>query len=95
MKRWFEYAIRVGRKEKTNESKKHGFDFVDAWRVLENTESITMHDVKHSQIEQRMITIGMIDDVVCAVVIHTERNGNIRIISFRHANKKEEALLWQ
>lgn len=82
------------KKRETN-IKKHGFDFVDAWRVLENTESITMHDVKHSQTECRMITIGMIDDTVCAVVIHTERNGNIRIISFRHANKKEEALLWQ
>lgn len=83
--------------EKKRESnlKKHGFDFADAWRVLESSESISIDDVKHSQTETRIITIGMIDEVVCVVIVHTNRNGNIRIISFRHANKKEEALLWQ
>lgn len=74
---------------------KHGFDFADAWRVLEGDIKLTIQDIKHSQTECRMMTIGMYDDITCVVIIHTDRNGVTRIISFRHANKKEEALLWQ
>jgi len=81
-------------KRQTN-LKKHGFDFADAWIVLENEMSVTIDDAKHSQVEHRMMTIGLYDNITCVVIIHTDRNGKIRIISFRHANKKEEALLWQ
>ena len=60
---------------------KHGFDFIDAWEVLENPNSITMKDVKHSKNEYRRRTIGLFRRRVCVVIIHTNRNGDIiRII---------------
>ena len=75
---------------------KHGFDFAFANLVLEDPRSLTLDDIKHSTPdEKRMMTIGFFKDTVCVVVIHTARDKRIRIISFRHANKKEEAMLWQ
>ena len=74
---------------------KHGLDFAVAWKVLENENSRTYEDVKHSQNESRQMTIGPLDDVCVVIVIHTDRHGIIRIISFRRANKKERTKLWQ
>ncbi len=42
--------------------------------------------------EQREHIVGKILDVVIALVVFTERNGNIRIISARRASKKERIL---
>ena len=68
---------------------KHKLDFSRAADVIESDDSITIDDVKHSLLERRYITIGYVDGILCTVVIHTRRNINIRIISFRPANKKE------
>jgi hypothetical protein len=76
--------------------RKHGFDFIVAGCILEDPRSVTVDDVKHSTMtEKRLMTIGLYKEVVCVVIIHTNRNGIVRIISFRHANRKEEMLLWQ
>ena len=42
--------------------------------------------------EQREYIVGKVLDVVIALVVFTERNGNIRIISARRASKKERIL---
>ena len=68
---------------------KHGLDFAEAGKVIENPESITTDDVKHSLFECRRLTIGYLDNILCTAVIHTKRNLKIRIISFRPASKKE------
>lgn len=42
--------------------------------------------------ERKERIVGKILDVVIALVVFTERNGNIRIISARRASKKERIL---
>ncbi len=79
-------------KRKSN-LEKHGLDFADAWMVFQSERKITFEDVKHSQQERRQITLGYVDDIICLVVVHTDRSGITRIISFRMANKKERRLL--
>ena len=75
---------------------KHGLDFNVAGYVLEDKRSKTIIDVKHStESETRMMTIGLYKNTMCVIIIHTTRDDKIRIISFRHAHKKEEAQLWQ
>lgn len=44
--------------------------------------------------EQREHLVGQILDVVIVLVVFTERNDNIRIISARRANKKERILYY-
>ncbi len=42
--------------------------------------------------EKREHIIGKVLDIILLLVVYTERNGNIRIISARKANKKEKVL---
>lgn len=72
---------------------KHGLDFADVWMVFESPRRLTVEDIKHSGQERRQITFGYVNDVLCLVVVHTDRNGITRIISFRVANKKERRFL--
>jgi uncharacterized DUF497 family protein len=83
------------KKRKSNLAK-HRLDFADAWKILESNDAITLKDPKHSQSELRFLTIGYFRDELCVVaVVHTARQKKTRIISFRHANKKERKILWQ
>lgn len=41
--------------------------------------------------EQRMEIVGKVLNVIILMVVYTERNGNIRIISARPASKKERS----
>jgi uncharacterized DUF497 family protein len=51
--------------------------------------SITIPDPAHSQIETRFIILRRSHQGKLLVVIHTERGDNIRIISARHAGRRE------
>lgn len=53
---WYE------QKEKTN-IKKHGLDFETATRVFNDENRLEWYDEKHSEYEDRYITIGLIDDM--------------------------------
>jgi len=68
---------------------KHGFDFVDVWRVFEDPNRITFNDDRKDYKEKRVITIGKVKEMITASVCYTKRNGNTRIISFRPASRKE------
>lgn len=46
-------------------------------------------DPLHSNDEKRLVLIGMSYNNRILVVVHTEKGGNIRIISARKATKKE------
>jgi hypothetical protein len=70
--------------------KKHGFDFVDAGELF-NGYTVTMEDDRFHYNEQRFFTLGTIKGRV-AVVVHTERNDKIRIISMRKATKYEQKI---
>lgn len=70
--------------------KKHGIDFETAARVFGDENRLEFYDEVHSENEDRYITIGMIDEVAYIVmVVYTEREEAIRLISARKATKQE------
>lgn len=80
-------------KENANKIK-HKIDFQRASTIFNDPNSITIFDLKHSQVEERWITIGLDGSNIELVVIHTEKYINndeliIRIISARKATKNE------
>ena len=77
-------------KEKAN-IKKHGLDFSTAALVFGDDNRIEWYDARHSEIEDRYITIGAISGtIIIIVLVYTERSDAIRIISARKANEREE-----
>ena len=77
--------------DKKNEinKRKHGISFETALNVFADENRLEEYDEEHSDQEDRYISIGFVGDVL--VVVHTDREDAIRIISARPANKKEEA----
>ena len=74
---------------------KHKISFESATSVFRDKEAISIADEKHSESEERWLTIGMDEVTRTLVVIHTfisidENNCNIRLISARKATKKEQ-----
>ncbi len=67
---------------------KHGISFERAITIFAGT-IISAPDIRYDYGESREVTIGMMDDCVIIVVVHTDRQGVIRIISARPANRKE------
>ena len=76
------------RKAKTN-FEKHGITFDEASIVFKDTLSLTIEDPLHSYDEERLVLIGMSSKNRLLVVVHTEREESIRIISARKAVKRE------
>lgn len=77
-------------KEKINIIK-HGIDFSTAALVFGDHNRIEKYDEKHSIDEDRYITIGQINNIaVVVVVVYTEREPAIRIISARLATNREK-----
>jgi uncharacterized protein len=68
--------------------KKHGIWFEETVTIFDNTV-ITAQDNRKNYGEDRFISIGMIADVFIIIVVHTNRNGKLRIISARRANERE------
>ncbi len=78
--------------EKKNKAniKKHKIDFEKASRVFYDDDRLEIWDKKHSESEDRYITIGLIEEIVSVVtVVYTPRNETIRIISARKATNNE------
>ena len=71
---------------------KHGISFEEAKLLFEmpHLRSFTRRD--HGEI--REISIGEIYEILIIVVIHTDRDGIIRIISARKASKKERSMYY-
>lgn len=68
----------------------HGLDFVDASRVFDGV-TYTFEDDRFEYGEKRFVTLGLLDGVVVSMV-HTESPQQIRVISFRKATKREQAI---
>ena len=68
---------------------KHGVSFEEAAMVFGDPLSVTIFDPAHSQAEERFIILGCSHLDKLLVVVHTERGDNIRIISARHASRRE------
>jgi len=74
-------------KRQTN-IRKHGIDFADLEPLFDG-ETVTILDNRFDYGEDRFITLGLLNGIVL-VVVHTETDTVIRIISARKATKNEE-----
>jgi uncharacterized DUF497 family protein len=68
---------------------KHGVAFEEASTIFGDSLSLTIPDPEHSRIESRYVTMGRAFNGKLLIVVHTERDDNIRIISARRANRRE------
>lgn len=74
--------------------KKHGLDFDDASQVIESDATVTFEDQRFDYGEPRFVTIGELQGVVI-VIVTTETDDEIRIISMRKATKHEQTIYYQ
>ncbi|MGC2238162.1 MAG: BrnT family toxin [Pyrinomonadaceae bacterium] len=81
-------------KEKSN-FRKHKVSFAEGESVFFDMLSITIPAPDHSLEENRFIDIGMSDKNRILVIVYTEREERIRIISVRKATKTEQKLYEQ
>ncbi|HPG41851.1 MAG TPA: BrnT family toxin [bacterium] len=68
---------------------KHGVTFEEARTAFRDDMSITISDPLHSEDEERFILLGYSEKNRLIVVVHTDRQNQIRIISARRASKNE------
>ena len=68
--------------------RKHGIDFIDVPGVFDGG-IVTVEDDRFSYGERRFITLGLLQGRV-VVIVHTEQEDCIRIISARKATKYEQ-----
>ena len=71
---------------------KHGVDFTDAERVFAGP-TFTFEDDREDYGEQRWVTLGLLG-VQVVVIVHTETEEEIRIISMREADNNEQLLFF-
>lgn len=76
-------------KKANHNIEKHGVPFEDAATVLGDPLSLTIDDPMHSREEQRSVTVGESVKGELLVVVHTDREDLIRIISARKATRRE------
>lgn len=68
---------------------KHRVSFFEAIEVLRNPYQYTVYDDRHSESEDRFITIGLTTAGRLVVVVHAEKQDAARIISARVATRRE------
>lgn len=76
-------------KSRSNQSK-HGVSFAEAATVFGDALSVLIPDPLHSEDEERWTLLGRSQRQRLLVVVHTEREGAIRLISARPATAKEK-----
>jgi uncharacterized DUF497 family protein len=69
--------------------RKHKIDFTEAASVFSDALSLTIPDPVHSFAENRFIDIGMSEEKHLLVVVYTQIEERIRIISARKATAAE------
>ena len=68
---------------------KHDVAFEEAATVFGDPLSLTIADPEHSEGEQRWVTMGTSARTRLLVVIHTEQDDLVRLISARAATRRE------
>ncbi|MHC9543774.1 MAG: BrnT family toxin [Vulcanimicrobiota bacterium] len=68
---------------------KHGISFDEASTAFQDLLSLTIPDPLHSEGEERFVLLGYSHLDRLLVVVHTEQQDRIRIISARRATRKE------
>ena len=69
--------------------KKHGVSFEEGATIFNDPEIATIFDPDHSKDEERYISIGTSIRGNLLVIVHTEREERIRLISCRKATNTE------
>ncbi|WP_018412920.1 BrnT family toxin [Methyloversatilis thermotolerans] len=73
---------------------KHGVRFTDAGKAIKSAPTLTGRSPQSDDLgEERNLSITTLADGRAVVVVWTPRNGNVRIISVRHARKNEREAL--
>jgi uncharacterized DUF497 family protein len=72
---------------------KHGLNFADAARVFAGPMAV-YEDSREDYGEQRMIGVGLLDNLV-VLIVHVESEEITRIISMRKAYKDETDLFYE
>jgi uncharacterized DUF497 family protein len=67
---------------------KHGLDFYRGKRVYEAEQKITIETTKAGSRERRFLDIAEVESG-CVALVYTYRGESVRIISMRHAKRKE------
>ena len=83
-------------KEKINIIK-HKIDFDTAIKVFDDADRLEKYDIAHSSVEDRYITIGLVNDIaVILMVVYTMRGNDtiVRVISARQATKSERRMYY-
>ena len=69
--------------------KKHGVSFQEAATAFGDPFSATIADPDHSEDEDRYVLLGQTYQGRLVVVVHTDREETVRIISARLASRRE------
>ncbi|MFZ4789503.1 MAG: BrnT family toxin [Candidatus Competibacteraceae bacterium] len=77
--------------KKAEHLRKHGLDFDDAPRIIESNTNVIFEDRRFDYGEQRFITMDFLGGKV-VVVISTETDQEIRVISMRKATQHEQKI---
>ena len=73
---------------------KHGFDFAKAGMVLESRYRLDIASPQKG--ENRVQSFAYVMRQLCVLtVVHLERDGAVRVISFRPANEKESEVYYE
>jgi uncharacterized protein len=72
--------------------RKHRVSFNEATTIFLDPFSITIVDPQHSENELRYVDIGLSEQGRLLLVVYTERNEKIRLISCRLATQMERKL---
>ena len=78
----------------TINKQKHRIGFEEAILVFDDPFHIELYDTTHSDKEDRFVAIGTVLNILIVVVVYTERNGKVRIISAGPATSKEKELYY-
>ena len=78
--------------KKRSNLKKHKLDLADAKLVFAGP-TFTFEDNRFDYGEQRWISMGLLGDAVI-VIVHTETEDKIHVISMRKAEKSEQPLYY-
>lgn len=73
---------------------KHGLDFFEADLVLESRYRLDLQHVKRSEIRTQSCSY-VVDRLAVLTVVHTDRDGEARVISFRFASEKESEIYYE
>jgi uncharacterized protein len=68
---------------------KHGIDFEEAATVFRDPLLLVQPDVEHSEEEERWLALRKSTRQLLLVVVHTENDLTIRLISARRAEPRE------